>query len=362
MLSRKYFIVIQIGLEKFLLDEMENKLNHSFLHLKKRLKVYKFSVVTGGIEFEYELSEGQYQNLILKYLLDLKSCTKIYQRLISKKVSDFPKLYTVIKSLPWNKFLKSSQYDIQVTAHRSRLNMKKKIITTCQEAINSKISSLENNEKEKATILLRFEDDLLTVSLNLEGSIYQRKTHGLKGAAPLRENIAYTFAQFAFAPKFTNLLSTKKKLTIWDPFCGSGTIPSECLIYFKENAIDDFSIVASDINRDLITHLKEKKEIAFYFHDFFSNKKTFPPGFKPNVIIANPPFGKRLILKNQDSFINEFIQLCFNRYQAQHVFLLFPFQDLVLKKKNLKFYPDQMAPFIMGSLKVAFAYYQNPMR
>ncbi|MFW5719975.1 MAG: TRM11 family SAM-dependent methyltransferase [Candidatus Dojkabacteria bacterium] len=137
------------------------------------------------------------------------------------------------------------------------------------------------------------------------------KTEAVHGS--LRPTVAYAMAYVA---------EPHAKDTIWDPFCGAGTIGCELSEKFKFNRLilSDISEEATTITKTNLTHLtsfkKTKSKISIRQEDFFSSKSF------ADMIISNLPFGHQY--STNADFINHFFQKLKATPHVRKVALLYP--------------------------------------
>lgn len=115
---------------------------------------------------------------------------------------------------------------LRVTCHKSRLYHSDGVAERVAAAVSKKLgkpSKLlkvdEEADLSPQLVVVRFLNDLCTISLDSSGALLHRRGYRLETAkAPLRETLA---AGLLLAAKWD------QKSPLLDPFCGSGTIPIE---------------------------------------------------------------------------------------------------------------------------------------
>ena len=173
--------------------------------------------VAGGVAFCGGLRELYLANL------HLRTATRILVRLGELKATDFPDLFRKTLRLPWGSFLRPDMpVEIRATAHRSRLIHTGRIVETVNAAIERALGRGAGSDVSagfKQLILVRFEDDLCTISCDSSGELlHKRGYRSAAGAAPLRETLAAASLL---------LLGWDGSMPLCDPLCGSGTIAVE---------------------------------------------------------------------------------------------------------------------------------------
>ena len=128
----------------------------------------------------------------------------------------------------------------------------------------------------------------------------------------LRSSVAYSMAY---------LSDITSKDTIWDPFCGAGTIGCEISenFNFKKFICSDISneaIEASKLNfSNLNSYKKNKSKISFRNEDFFDSKNY------SDIIISNLPFGNKY--EKNEAFIDDFFEKCTSIQNLKTITLLY---------------------------------------
>lgn len=171
----------------------------------------------GGVIFSGGLRELYLANL------HLRTATRILVRIGEFRVTDFPGLFRKALGLPWGSFLRpETAVEIRVSAHRSRLIHSGRIAETVDAAIDRALGRSADNERIsgfKQLVLVRFEEDICTISFDSSGDLlHKRGYRTASGAAPLRETLAAASLL---------LLGWDGSIPLCDPLCGSGTIAIE---------------------------------------------------------------------------------------------------------------------------------------
>ncbi len=168
-------------------------------------------------------------------LLGLRTAERLMVRLGRFPVRDFDELYEGMKRLPWEDFV---QKDDAVTVARirirdSELSAQTSVQSVAHKAVYDRLSARYrvarlSESAETREIRLYLERDECTVGVDLSGDNLSRRGYRKRVAeAPLRETIAAAMV----------LLSTwKRKLPLYDPLCGSGTIAIEAALYAMDKA------------------------------------------------------------------------------------------------------------------------------
>lgn len=312
--SYQLFLVIPPGLEDLALREVELKCPVSDILTHK-----------GGLELNADL------DWIIKAHTQLKIPTRILMRLTTFKVRDFPKLYQKFSAFKWNSVLSHPNPEFEITCAKSRLIHTGRIEETVKKALNEAMrkqplgKDWEKKNYHPQTFYIRIVDDELTFSLDLTGeALYKRGLQTIKGEAPIRENFAAAFA-------FEILSDLKEEKTLIDPMCGSATLLTEALTFFKPLHLRKFSFeeapffkgklvrleelnkalpvssaLGFDINGELLqkvsSSLRENLNITLKRADSLEEKLSQGD----SVILCNPPYGERIQIEGKrGSFLKE---------------------------------------------------------
>lgn len=314
IVSYQLFLVIPPGLEDLALKEVELKCPVTPIEMHK-----------GGLELNADIE------WIIKAHTSLKIPTRILMRLTTFKVRDFPKLYQKFTSFKWNQYLSHPQPEWEISCAKSRLNHTGRIEETVKKALDEAMrkqplgKDWEKKNYSPQTFYIRIVDDELTLSLDLTGeALYKRGLQTIKGEAPIRENFAAAFA-------FEILHDLKTPVTLIDPMCGSGTLLTEALTFFKPLHLRKFSFEEAPFFKGKLvrpetveTTLPVKAGLGFDINVELLQKVTkaldgsLPIKFKQadslieklstdeSVILCNPPYGERIQIQGKrGSFLKE---------------------------------------------------------
>lgn len=201
-----------LGAERVLSNELR-KMNLSVLE-----------AVHGKVRFTAEL-EGIYTALI-----GLRTADRILLETARYKATDFDALYDGAAAIAWEELIPES---MSIRVSKIRTNRSRLSATTSIQAVVHKAAAERlckawklprlSELNDKADIRVYIEKDEALILLDLCGDpLFKRGYRSEGGAAPLRETTAASMI----------LLSMwKRKFPLYDPFCGSGTIPIEAALY-----------------------------------------------------------------------------------------------------------------------------------
>ncbi|WKZ97453.1 class I SAM-dependent RNA methyltransferase [Lacticaseibacillus paracasei] len=245
------------------------------------------------------------------------------------KALTFDALFAGVKALPWDHYLPlDAAFPVEGRAVRSQLHSEPDVQAITKKAIVEKMSAVYHRTtrlpETGATYPLEVSilKDIATLTLDTTGSsLFKRGYRIAKGEAPLKEN---------FAAALIMLTNWHPDMPFVDPTTGSGTIAIEAALighniapglqrqftfenfgFFdqpvlqtvKDEAMDqadfdrELDIQASDINGDMIDMAKLNAQQAGLLHSIQFKQlavKDFSTSKENGVIVANPPYGKRL--------------------------------------------------------------------
>lgn len=245
------------------------------------------------------------------------------------KALTFDALFEGVKALPWDHYLPlDAAFPVEGRAVRSQLHSEPDVQAITKKAIVEKMSAVYHRTtrlpETGATYPLEVSilRDIATLTLDTTGSsLFKRGYRIAKGEAPLKEN---------FAAALIMLTNWHPDMPFVDPTTGSGTIAIEAALighniapglqrqftfenfgFFdqpvlqtvKDEAMDqadfdrELDIQASDINGDMIDMAKLNAQQAGLLHSIQFKQlavKDFSTSKEDGVIVANPPYGKRL--------------------------------------------------------------------
>lgn len=276
------------------------------------------NICYGGIAFSGKLRELYLANLWLR------CASRVLVRLDCIKCRDFPTLFQKSLRLPWGKFIKPQRrIEVRASCHTSRLNHSARVAETIEQAIYKALDAtpVDCTNLEPQLVFARFEDDMCTISVDSSGELLHKRGYRKNSAvAPLRETLAAGCLLHC---------NWRGNLPLWDPFCGSGTLPIEaallaanmppslqrsfsCQLWpgYREGLWQTLvseaqkvrrevkvSITGSDINATVLQaaisnaqHAGVADLVSFKLADAMQAQAPAATG----MIICNPPYGERL--------------------------------------------------------------------
>ncbi|MEJ5308448.1 MAG: class I SAM-dependent RNA methyltransferase [Anaerolineae bacterium] len=286
--------------------------------------------VPGGVEFSGDLETVYRANLLLR------TASRVLVRLSTFYATDFAGLRTKASRLPWERYLRPGQpVAIRATCHQSRLYHSDAVIERVLGAIGDRLSATvtldaatdaEEAEQPAQLVVVRLFKNRCTVSVDSSGALLHRRGYRLATAkAPLRETLAAALILTS---------GWDGRAPLLDPFCGSGTIPIEAVLWarniapgkarnFAFMAWPDFApdvweatlaaaiaaerpaappILASDRDAGAIRAAEANAARAGVAGDIAFTCRAvsaIAPPPEPGWIVANPPYGVR-VSENKD--------------------------------------------------------------
>lgn len=162
--------------------------------------------------------------------LNLRCCDKIFLVLKEFNATDFDALFGGVSGINYEDyFFRNTKVVIdKVRIHKSTLSSQHAVQTVSQKALYEhlmstyKMGSLPETGDE-ATVRIYIDCDRVEVLLDMTGDpLYKRGYKVNSGTAPLRETVAATLIQ---------KMVWRRKSPLVDPFCGSGTILTEAMLF-----------------------------------------------------------------------------------------------------------------------------------
>ncbi|WP_163328312.1 class I SAM-dependent RNA methyltransferase [Desulfurobacterium thermolithotrophum] len=352
--SIKLFAVSQPGIEEITAKELEG------LGIKG-------TVVPGGVEFEGDLE------VLYRANLWLRTASRILVRLCTFRAKHFAELIRKAQKCPWNDFITPDlPLKIRATSRKSKLYHSKAIEERVWKAIIEAVGFEPQKvrlEDEGTSVIVRFENDICTISINSSGAMLHKRGYRVKETqAPLRETLAAAMVLVS---------GWKGKTPLIDPFCGSGTIPIEAAMIaanvppginrgfafmkwknfdedlwksIKKEAISKIKevkvpIIGYDIDPDAIEAARKNAEVTRVSKFIRFENLSFPEvSFDAVTIVTNPPYGVRLPIKNVREIYRRFGDWIERHFKDYRVLFLSPNKKLAeltgLNSKLITFFSN----------------------
>ncbi len=171
-------------------------------------------IVRGGVEFQGPFTTIYHANL------QLATAHRVLWRVAEFLAQSYPMLYNKVLKVPWERFLGFSEtVRFSVSSKSSRLHYPPKIAETVLSAVQAAVSplGLHPTEADDAAlnVHVRLFQDRCTLSLDTSGAHLHRRGYRTHvGDAPLRETLAAATLKTVNFEMFDLII---------DPMCGSGT-------------------------------------------------------------------------------------------------------------------------------------------
>lgn len=283
---------------------------------------YDVRVDNGRIYFEGTMTD------ILRANIWLRSADRIKIILKTFKATTFDDIFDTVTAMPWDQWLPmDAKFPVDGRSKNSKLFSVPDIQAVTKKAIVNQMASAYHRKSRFPetgalfTLEIALNKDEATLTLDTTGdSLFKRGYRQEKGEAPLKEN---------FAAALIMLTNWHTDMPFVDPMCGSGTLPIEAALMarniapginrhfqcenwhpdnlkisneLKEEAKtkqndDVVDITGCDIDGSMIDIAKLNANGAGVLHDITFKQvavKDFKTDKEDGVIIANPPYGKRM--------------------------------------------------------------------
>jgi len=190
----------------------------------KKLKLSVIESAYGKVRFKADIT-GLYRSL-----MGLRAADRVLLEAGCFHAADFDALFEKTQAVVWEKLVpaKEGLKIVKVRSSASRLKAETSIQSITHKAAaqrlckHSGLSRLPDTDKE-AELRVYVERDTVSLLLDLSGEpLFKRGYRKDGGIAPLRETTAAAMIL---------LSGWKRKYPLYDPFCGSGTILAEALMY-----------------------------------------------------------------------------------------------------------------------------------
>lgn len=258
----------------------------------------------------------------------LRTADRVLLKMGEFKALTFDELFEKTKALPWDEWIPE---DGNFVVEGKSINSKLFSISDCQRIVEKAVVEKLKTKYDtdwfqktgaKYTIQVALLKDIATLTIDTSGDgLHKRGYRSRQGDAPIKETLAAAMILLSY---------WNKERVLFDPFCGSGTIPIEAAMigrnmapgldrefaaekwprvkseYWKEakqeafKAIDTdtkLHILGADIDskailraRDNAANLGLEEDIAFFNKDFRDAELNNEYG----VMVTNPPYGERM--------------------------------------------------------------------
>ena len=275
--------------------------------------------------------------------LCLRCADRVFLQMADYEARDFDSLFDGAYSLPWQDFFYKDVHLVvdKVRANKSKLSSEHSVQSMIQKAIYKKLGDIWHFQTmpetgAESSVRVYINSDRVLLLLDLSGlPLHKRGYRTDGGTAPLRETVASSMIQ---------LMTWRRAEALHDPFCGSGTIAIEAMLYahnvapgfgrrfalenlkiFDKERADEIRkseaekirtdvevrVTGSDIDRAAVNRAKKNAEYACVMAgralqsigkrehivrpDFIeSDFADLSAPFESGLLLCNPPYGERL--------------------------------------------------------------------
>ena len=331
------------------------------------------------------------ERTIVRSNLWLRTADRVLLNLGKFKALSFEELFQGIKAICWESVIpEKGAFIVNARSVKSKIYSLRDIQSISKKAIAERLKAAYNLEWMEETgprymIEISFLEDFATVTIDTSGHGLNRRGYREEvGKSPIKENLAAGLIMIS---------RWRKDRALLDPFCGSGTfgieaamigmniapglkaefdaerwsiIPAELWLEEREKAIasidndTELKIFCSDIDYYQLRLAKKHAELAgvdrnihFQKLDFRETGSRFEYGF----IITNPPYGERLLEKQQAEEIYKGIGEHFKKFPTWSLYTITScenFEKLFGKRA------DKKRKIYNGGLKCDYYQYFGP--
>ena len=348
-----FMAIVAPGLENISAKELK--------FYSKSLKTFGFeynniNTIKGGVEFESSFEHGLLSNHFLKTPVRILYRWGQFQEVL--RTNDIEKAF---ESLDWFELLKGFKPEFHVSSFKSKMFHLQKLKQACEMSyrrvkIKQNIEVVKNRTTQK--VYVRLSKNKMTVSLDTTGELlYKRGQNKAVNEAPLRENIASSLLWWLS-------LQVNKSFNLLDPMCGSGTFLIESQNLYKTHTQRKFqyqlwstdtrelklpeldikpliqNAYGIEVNpntfKTLSTNTKDFKNIELLQADCTQVSKTDLnlSDSLPLIVLTNPPYEKRLHLKQT---LSQTLEAINSNFQPEALFYIYPIDQHRNKKPSLTF-------------------------
>lgn len=310
-----YTATCLFGLEKFVGEDIDT------------LGYERIDTIDGRVTFKGDINAIPRCNLWFRY------AERLFINIGKFNAVTFDELFNGVKNLPFEEWIgRNDAFPVKGHSIKSKLFS----IPDCQSIIKKAIverlkSKYGISYFEETGVKYQIEffilNDNVTIMIDTSGTaLHKRGYRPQAGIAPLRETLAAALVKIA---------RPRDDVLLWDPFCGSGTIPIEAALLMSNTAPGlnrnfisesfpqinrqawkstrdearalikadtSFETYASDIDDECIEVTKiniKNAGMEKYVKAFKQDALTIKSDGRRGTIVCNPPYGERLFTMEQ---------------------------------------------------------------
>lgn len=304
--------------------------------------------------------DGDY-DAVCRTNLWLRCAERVLIKVGEFKAVTADELYEGVKALEWEKFIgKNDAFPVKGRTIRSELNSDRNSQIMIKKAIADRLGEkygISWLPEDDLTYQVQFTiiNNIVTVMIDTSGEpLHKRGYRKKSNLAPVRETIAAAMVMLSY---------WKFEEPLWDPFCGSGTIPIEAAMFkrniapglarefafsnfrqidqtmiddVKEEALESVHknvvpiITASDVDNYAL-ELTKNNAVAAGVGDFIDTKlcdaRNIMPSLPCGSIITNPPYGERLSDLEESKRLYADIGRTFSKFDRWSYYILTSHED-----------------------------------
>ncbi len=165
----------------------------------------------------------------------LRTSDRLYIQMAKYRANDFNELFDGCYDVDWQDYFKKDVRLVvdKVRVHKSRLNSEHSIQSMIQKAVYKKLGDVWGitnlpESGEECDLRVYLDENEVQILLDTSGEALHKRGYRTEGGiAPLRETTAAILLQE---------MMWRRKTPLHDPFCGSGTIITEAVLYAHDVA------------------------------------------------------------------------------------------------------------------------------
>ncbi len=260
--------------------------------------------------------------------INFRCAERLFIELASFKAETFTELFDNVKRIPWEMIVgKDDAFPVKGHSIKSKLFSIPDCQSIIKKAIVNRLSEkygIEWFEETGVTYQVEFFilNDKVSIMLDTSGTpLHKRGYRTQAGGAPMRETLAASLVK---------LSRPRENVRLWDPFCGSGTIPIEAALIMtntapglnrsfaaekyaflpkkiwaeareeakaKVNLDTEFCAFASDVDPEVLKIARaniKRAGMEKYIKTFVKDATEIASDDVRTTIVCNPPYGERL--------------------------------------------------------------------
>ena len=310
MANFNYIATCLFGLERLVGEEIDE------------LGYERIDTIDGRVYFRGDASAAARCNI------NFRCAERLYIELASFNAVTFTELFDNVKRIPWEMIVgKDDAFPVKGHSIKSKLFSIPDCQSIIKKAVVQRLSEkygVEWFEETGVTYQIEFFilNDKVSIMLDTSGTpLHKRGYRTQAGGAPMRETLAASLVK---------LSRPRENVRLWDPFCGSGTIPIESALIMtntapglnrhfaaekyaflpkkiwddardeaksKINPDTEFRAFASDTDPEVLKIARaniKRAGMENYIKTFIKDATEIASDDVRTTIVCNPPYGERL--------------------------------------------------------------------